>query len=105
MEESNQHPKAEGCLAGREPVDLWFYRPKRPLGSVPAVKRKPQAGPASRLSNSASKEPNASGEVVSLPEPKTEVTATGEVAPGLPGSKSAAGIEGDARNAGGPEGP
>lgn len=105
MEESNQHPKAEGCLAGREPVDLWFYRPKRPLGSVPAVKCKPQAGPASRLSNSASKEPNASGEAVSLPEPKTEVTATGEVAAGLPGSKSAAGIEGDARNEGGPEGP
>jgi RNA-directed DNA polymerase len=105
MEKSSQHPKTEGCSAGTEPVDLWFYRKKRPSGSVPTVKREPQAGPASCLSDSASKELDASGEAVNLAEPKTDATVQGEVVEGLPGSKSVARAEGDARNEGGPESP
>jgi RNA-directed DNA polymerase len=105
MEKSSQHPKAEGCPAGTEPVDLWFYRKKRPSGSVPTAKREPQAGPASRLSDSASREHNASGEAVNLAEPKTDATVQGEVVDGLPGSKSVARAEGDARNEGGPGSP
>jgi hypothetical protein len=103
MEESNQQPKAEGCSAGTELVDLWFYRRKRPSRSVPAVKCEPPAGPASGLSNSASKDLNASGEAVNSAEPRTDGTAKGEVPEGSPGSKSVARTEGDARNEGGPE--
>ena len=103
MEKSNQHPKAEGCSAGTEPVDLWFYRRKRPSGSVPTVRCEPQAGPASCSSNPASKDLNASGEAVNSAEPRTDQTAKGEVKEGSPGSKSVARIEGNARNEGGPE--
>jgi RNA-directed DNA polymerase len=105
MEKSNQLPKTEGCSAGGEPVDLWFYRVKRPSGSVPTDKREPQAGPASRISNSASKAADASGDGVSVPEPNTDRPVSGEGLEGLPGSQSAARVEGDARNRGGPEGP
>src|ERR1035438_1025712 len=105
MEKSNQLPKTEGCSAEGEPVDLWHYRVERPSRSVSRDKREPQAGPASCLSNSASKERNASGDGVSLPEPNTETPADGEGVEGLPGSKSVARAEADARNRGGPEGP
>ena len=105
MEKSNQRPEAEGCSAGTEPVDLWFYRRKRPSRSVPTEAYEPQAGPASCLSDTASKECNASGEAVNLAEPRIERTATGEVRESLPGSKSVARVEGDARNEGGPESP
>ena len=105
MEKSNQLPKTEGCLAEGEPVDLWFSRDERPSRSVSRDKREPQAGPASCLSNSASKERNASGEGVSLPEPNTETPVDGEGVEGLPGSKSVARAEADARNRGGPESP
>ena len=105
MEKSNQLPKTEGCLAEGEPVDLWFRRVERPLRSVPRDKREPQAGVASCLSNSASKERKASGDGVSLPEPKTEMPVFGEGVAGLPGSKSVARAEADARNRGGPESP
>ena len=86
-------------------MDLWFYRVERPSRSVFREKREPQAGPASCLSDSASKERQASGEDVSLAEPRTKATARGEVAEGLPGSKSVARAEGDTSNEGGPEGP
>src|SRR5947209_1441258 len=33
MEKSNQLPKTEGCLAEGEPVDLLYYRVKRPSRS------------------------------------------------------------------------
>ncbi len=105
MEKSNQLPKTEGCLAEGEPVDLWFYRVERPSRSVPREKREPQAGPASCSSNPASKVQEASGDGVSLPEPKTETSTQGEGVEGLPGSQSVARAEGDARNRGGPEGP
>src|ERR1017187_7795880 len=55
MEKCNQLPKTEGCLAEGEPVDLRYYRVEQPLRSVPRETREPQAGPASCLSNSASK--------------------------------------------------
>jgi len=84
-------------------VDLWFYRVERPSRSVPREKREPQAGPASCLSNSATKVPDASGDGVFISEPKTEATAQGEGVEDLPGSKSVARVEGDASNRGGPE--
>ena len=105
MEKSNQHPKTEGCSEEGEPVDLWFYRGERPSRSVPKEKREPQAGPASCLSNSASKEQEASGDGVNLPEPKTNMPVQGEGVEGLPGSKSVARDEADARNRGGPGSP
>lgn len=105
MEKSNPLPKTEGCSAeGEAVIDLQYYQAKRPTRSVPREKREPQAGPASCLSDSASKGQTASGEGVNVPEPKTERTAEGEVVEGLPGSKSVARAEGDARNRGGPEG-
>jgi hypothetical protein len=103
MEKSNQQPKTQGCLAEGEPVDLGFYRVERPSRSVPRETREPQAGPASCLSNSASKVLAASGDGVCLSEPNTERPATGEGLESLPGSKSVARAEGDARNRGGPE--
>src|ERR1039458_8915131 len=105
MEKSNQLPKTEDCLAEGEPVDLWHYRVERPSRSVSRDKREPQAGPASCLSNSASKAADASGDGVSVPEPKTEMPEYGEGMEGLPGSKSVARAEADARNRGGPESP
>jgi len=85
-------------------VDLW-YRLEQPSRSVLRDKREPQAGVASRLSNSALKEQCASGDSVSLPEPKTKTPVEGESVEGLPGSKSVARTEADARNRGGPESP
>jgi RNA-directed DNA polymerase len=105
MEKSNQLPKTEGCLAEGEPVDLWYYRDERPSRSVSRDKREPQAGPASRLSDSASIVQGASGDGVCLPEPKTKTPVEGEGVEGLPGSKSVARAEADARNRGGPESP
>jgi hypothetical protein len=100
MEKSNQLPKTEGCLAEGSPIDPWACRAERPLRSVPRDKREPQAGPASCLSNSASKLLIASGDGVCLPEPKTERPVHGEGLQGWPGSKSVARAEGGARNRG-----
>jgi hypothetical protein len=86
-------------------VDLWFYRVERPPRSVSRDKREPQAGVASRLSNSASKAADASGDGVSLPEPNMETPGKGEGVDGLPGSKSVARDEADAWNRGDPESP
>src|ERR1043165_9393320 len=105
MEKSSQLPKAEGCSGEGEPVDLLYYRGERPLRSVLREKREPQAGPASCLSNAASIVQEASGDGVCLPEPKTNTSAEGEGVEGLPGSKSVARAEADARNRGGPESP
>ena len=105
MEKSNQLPKAEGCSAEGEPIDLWYFGIKRPSRSVPRDKREPQAGAASCLSNTASKEQEASGDGVNLPEPKTNMPVQGEGVEGLPGSKSVARDEADARNRGGPGSP
>src|SRR5260221_11769535 len=105
MEKSNNLPKTEGCLAEGEPVDLLYYRVKRPSRSVSRDKREPQAGPASRLSDSASIVQDASGDGVCLPEPKPKTSVQGEGGEGLPGYKSVARAEADARNRGGPESP
>src|ERR1035438_5319801 len=105
MEKSNQLPKTEDCLAEGEPVDLRDFRLERPSRSVSREKREPQAGVASCLSNSASKAADASGDGVSVPEPKTEMLAYGEGMDGLPGSKSVARAQADARNRRGPESP
>ena len=88
MEKSNQLPKTEGCLAEGEPVDLWSSRVERPSRSVSRDKREPQAGPASCLSNSASKVPDANGEGVDLPESNIEVTGKDEVTEGFRGQRA-----------------
>src|SRR5664279_553281 len=105
MEKSNQLPKTEDCSAEGEPIDLWFYRVERPSRSVPREKREPQAGPASCLSNSASKDLVVSGDGVFMPEPKTDTPVPGEGVESLPGSERVARAEGGARNRGGPESP
>ena len=105
MEKSNQQPKPEDCPPQGGPVDLWYYRTKQRDGSVSREKREPQTGPASCLSNTASKESDASGEGVLMPKPNTEMPADGEGVEGLPGSKSVARAEADVRKRGGPESP
>ena len=102
MEKSNQHPKTEGCLAEGAP-DLWYFRRERLPRSVPRETREPQAGPASRLSNSASKEPMQAGTASACRLPNTTASVKGEGVEGLPGSKSVAHAEADARNRGGPD--
>ena len=74
-------------------MDLWFQRVERATRSVSREKREPQTGPASCLSNSASKGIGASGEDVKKDEPNTKATGMGEGAEGLPGSKSVARAE------------
>lgn len=86
-------------------MDLWFFRNERLSRSIPRAKREPPAGPASGLSDAASKEQDASGDGVNLPEPKTEPSVIGESGSGLPGSQSVARVEGSTRNEGGPESP
>jgi RNA-directed DNA polymerase len=105
MEKFNQLPKTEDCLAEGEPVDLWSHRVERPSRSVSRERREPQAGPASCLSNPASKELNASGDGVSFTGTQHGDARQGEGVDGLPGSKSVARAEADARNRGGPESP
>src|ERR1035437_1972974 len=103
MERFNQPPKTEGCLVeGQRPANVAFDRVERPSRSVPREKSEPQAGVASGLSNSASKEQTAGGDVVRLTEPNRKATASGEVVDHLPWSKSVARVEGDTRNWGGP---
>jgi RNA-directed DNA polymerase len=103
MEKSNQLPKTEDCLAEGDSVDLWYYRDERPSRSVSRGRREPQAGPASCLSDTASKALIASGDDVDGTEPKTTKPDKGEGVAGLPGSKSVARDEEDAWNRGGPE--
>ncbi len=103
MERSNQPSQTEDGLAEGKPVDLWFFRKERPSRSISREKHEPQAGPASSLSNSASKDSKASGEGVGMSETHTDSTAKGEGEEGLPGSKSVARAEGNTRNEGDPE--
>jgi hypothetical protein len=105
MERSNQPPKTEDCLAEGQPVDLWFFRKEQPSRSVSTEKREPQAGPASGLSNSASKRSSASGKGVVMPETKIDPSAKGKDGESLPGSESVARAEGSTRNEGDPKSP
>src|SRR5678815_3195014 len=105
MEKSNQHPKTEDCLAEGQPVDLWFYRKERPSRSVSTETREPQAGPASGLSNSASRRTTASGQGVFVSESNTDPSVEGKDGKGLPGSESVARAEGNTRNEGDPKSP
>lgn len=105
MEKSNQLPKTEDCLAEGELVGPRVHRNEQPSRSVSTAKREPQAGAASGLSNSASKESNASGEGVVMHESNTKSPGKGEGEAGLPGSKSVARAEGSTWNEGGPESP
>src|SRR5687767_13008913 len=104
MERPNQPPKPECCPDERiGEVDLWYYRTERRQGSVHRGTSEPQVGPASCLSNSASKTENAGGDELRVTEPKTDGTEGGRGPEDLPGSKSVARPEGDACNRGGPE--
>src|ERR1035438_6799290 len=102
MERSTQPPQPGGCWRGGAPPDLWFYRVKRPDRSVPRERREPQAGPASCLSDTASKGLDASGAAVLITGLHTEAPAKGEGGADLPGSKSVARAEGKAGNSGSP---
>ena len=86
-------------------MDLWFHRKERPSRSVSTGKREPQAGPASGLSDSASKRSSASGEDVLLSETETDPSVNGKDGEGLPGSESVARAEGNTRNEGDPKSP
>jgi len=86
-------------------VDLWFYRKERSSRSVSTEKREPQAGPASGLSNSASRSTTASGEGVLVSESKTNSTAQGKGEEDLPGSESVARAKGNTWNEGDPKSP
>lgn len=105
MEKSDKLPKTESCSAKGGPVDLHYYRTERWRRSVLRNKREPQAGPATGLSNSASKLPNANGDGVLLSASNTDSAAAGQAEEGLPGSKSVASEEGNTRNEGGPASP
>jgi len=84
-------------------VDLKHLPTVRDRRSVHRERHEPQGGPASSLSNPASKKTNACGEGVERPETNMTGTATGEGTGNMPGSKSVARVEGDIRNLGGPE--
>jgi RNA-directed DNA polymerase len=104
MERSNQPPKTEDCLAEGQPGNLAFSWKEQPSRSVSRERREPQTGPASGLSNTASKSSTASGEGVLLPASITQSPAFGEGEKDLPGSKSVASVQGSTRNEGGPGG-
>jgi len=103
MERSNQSPKPEDCSAGGALGSQEVLRGEQPKRSVSRDKREPQVGPASGLSNSASKSANASGEGVLLPASHAKTPDTGEGEEGLPGSQSVASAERSTWNEGGPE--
>jgi hypothetical protein len=86
-------------------VDLWAHGKEQLSRSVSTAKREPQAGPASNLSNSASKSSNASGQDVVIDESNTKSPGKGEGEAGLPGSKSVARAEGSTWNEGVPTSP
>ena len=104
-ERSNQPPKPEGCLAEGRLAGPRVNQKEQPLRSVFTGRREPQAGGASGLSNSASKESNASGEGVVISASNTKSPVRGEGEEGLSGSKSVASVEGSTRNEGSPERP
>ena len=102
---SNQPPKTEDYSAEGQPVDLWAAGKERLSRSVSTAKREPQAGPASSLSNSASRGSQASGQGVLISESNTKSPDKGEGEAGLPGSKSVARAEGNTWNEGDPNSP
>ena len=95
----NQPPRPEFCRPeGQEQAPPEGVCSERPIGGVNRDSRGPQAGVASRLSNSASKKSAADGDGFIPPEPNMNETASGEVSGGLPGSKSVARDDGVVRN-------
>lgn len=91
MERSNQPTEPECCRREGQVLAAHEGRStERLVGSVHREIREPQAGVASRLSNSASKPSAAGGDDVLSSEPKTNSAAKGKALEGLPGSKSVA---------------
>ena len=89
-------------MAEGQPGNLAFSWKEQPTRSVSREKREPQTGPASGLSNTASKSSTASGEGVLLPASNTQSPVFGKGEKDLPGSKSVASDQGSTRNEGGP---
>jgi len=105
MEKSNQQPKTE-CCRGEGEASKGFKAEgaEQPSGSVHREKCGPQVGVTPDLSNSASKQTkDAGGDAVLSAGTQHEPGRKGEDRINLPGSKSVARTEGEARNLGGPE--
>ena len=103
MERFNQPPKPECCLVEGQGKIRRKYPAEQRQGSVHREKRRPQAGHASCLSNSASKLQNTGGDGLRNSEPKMDKTTQGEVVDNLSGSESVAREQEGVRNWGGPE--
>jgi len=105
MERSSQPPKTEGCSTeGQEPIELWFYRAKRPSERRTQVQARAASGTRIPLKQSSLESPDTGGDEVAVTEPNTARTDIGKAWAGRSGSKSVARVEGEARNRGGPTG-
>ena len=103
MERSNQPPKPECCRGeGQANAAQAGSGAEQPIGGVHREIHEPQAGVASRLSNTASKPLAAGEDTILTVELKTGGAAIGKAPTGLPGSKSVAREERTVRNQGDP---
>jgi len=106
MERSSQPPKTEGCSAeGQEPIDLWFYRSKRPSERRTQVQARAASGTRIPLKQFSLESPNTGGDEVAVTEPNTARADRGKAQAGRSGSERVARAEGEARNRGDPTGP
>ena len=105
MERSSQPPKTEGCSTeGQELIDLKVYRSERPLEKRTQVQARAASGTRIPLKQCSLESLNAGGDEVTVTEPNTALANIGKASVDLPGSKSVARAEGEARNRGGPTG-
>ena len=105
MEKSNQQPSTECCRGKeRQAEPTKEAEAEQPSGSVHRERSGPQTGVAPGLSNSASRSiKHADGDQVLSLGTQYDPNRVGEGKDQLPGSKSVARTEGDARNMGRPE--
>ena len=85
-------------------MDLKVYRTERPFEKRTQVQARAASGTRIPLKRFSLESLNAGGDEVTVAEPNTALANTGEASAGLPGSKSVARAEGEARNRGGPTG-
>lgn len=105
MERSSQPPKTEGCSTeGQEPTDRKVYRSERPYEKRTQVQARAASGTRIPPKQFSLGSLNAGGDGVTVTEPNTALANIGKARAGLPGSKSVARAEGEARNRGGPTG-
>ena len=104
MVKSNQQPSTECCRGKERRTELQEPGAEQPSGSVHRERSGPQTGVAPGLSNSAPRHINQQTEMMFCQsEPNTDQDRQGEGLDRLPGSKSVARAEEDARNIGRPE--